>query len=330
LLGLVVLTTVGLATDQIGKKHHTAREKSTDRVPEMLWREPTDISSRNLRFGPGGRSHQPPASGYTFVKEQTAGSTPKFVIEDNNHVHWKVKLGPEARPEVVATRLVWAVGYFTDEDYFMRELRISDMPRLKRGGELVGTNGVVRNARLERVLPEAKKVREWKWKDDTYYQTQQWNGLRVMMALINNWDLKDENNAVYRGRDRNLHVVSDLGASFGPTGPGVRGSRASGNLDTYQHSHFITKVTDEYVDFATPGCPSLLYMFNPKAMSHRVHYRWIGHRVPVEDVQWITARLSRLSPRQIRDAFAAADYPPDKVEGFAVIVEARIAQLKAL
>ena len=50
--------------------------------------------------------------------------------------------------------------------------------------------------------------------------TRELNGLRVMMALINNWDLKDENNAIYREkpvRDQ-IYEVSDLGASFGTTG----------------------------------------------------------------------------------------------------------------
>ncbi len=34
-------------------------------------------------------------------------------------------------------------------------------------------------------------------RDDPFEDTREWNGLRVMMALMNNWDLKDENNAIY-------------------------------------------------------------------------------------------------------------------------------------
>ena len=34
---------------------------------------------------------------------------------------WRVKLGVEARPETVASRLVWAVGYYANEDYFLPE-----------------------------------------------------------------------------------------------------------------------------------------------------------------------------------------------------------------
>ncbi|MGA8271639.1 MAG: hypothetical protein WB919_08775, partial [Candidatus Sulfotelmatobacter sp.] len=34
----------------------------------VLWREPTDIRSRNLYYGPGGEAHQPHST-FTFEKE---------------------------------------------------------------------------------------------------------------------------------------------------------------------------------------------------------------------------------------------------------------------
>jgi hypothetical protein len=37
-----------------------------------------------------------------------------------------------------------------------------------------------------------------------------------------------------------------------------------------------------------------------------------------------------LSPQQIRDAFRAAQYTPEEVEGFGLVVEARIQQLREL
>jgi hypothetical protein len=58
--------------------------------------------------------------------------------------------------------------------------------------------------------------------------------------------------------------------------------------------------------------------------------RWIGKRVPRENVRWIAALLARLSPQQIRDAFRAAQYTPEEVEGFGFVVEARIQQLREL
>src|ERR1700751_5476960 len=79
-------------------------------VPSVLWQEPTDIASRDLFYGPGGKQHAPHTT-FTFQKEVLSGSNPKFDIVDENGVRWRVKLGEEARSETVATRLVWAAGY---------------------------------------------------------------------------------------------------------------------------------------------------------------------------------------------------------------------------
>ena len=68
------------------------------------------------------------------------------------------------------------------------------MPLLKRGQKLVGPDGTMHNVRLKRYLKDEKKVGEWKWRDNPFTRQRELNGLRVMMALMNNWDLKDENN----------------------------------------------------------------------------------------------------------------------------------------
>src|SRR5579862_374938 len=99
----------------------------------VLWAEPAQIGSRDLFYGPGGEQHQPPQS-FTFLSEDLAGSTPKIVVRDDDGVKWKLKQGQEARPETVASRLVWAVGYSADENYFLPEVRVSNLPaHLHRG-----------------------------------------------------------------------------------------------------------------------------------------------------------------------------------------------------
>src|SRR5437870_12993285 len=77
------------------------KKEITAQAPAVLWREPTDIASRNLLLGPGGQDHQPKGT-FTFVKEDLEGTNPKFVVQDQDGVKWKVKLGSEARPETVA------------------------------------------------------------------------------------------------------------------------------------------------------------------------------------------------------------------------------------
>jgi hypothetical protein len=56
----------------------------------------------------------------------------------------------------------------------------------------------------------------------------------------------------------------------------------------------------------------------------------LGHHIPLTDVKWMGHLLAQLSPLQIRDAFRAAGYSPDEVEGYSRVVEQRIAVLAKL
>ncbi len=301
----------------------------------VLWQAPADIASRNLFYGPGGKEHAPHTT-FTFIKEDTSGSTPKFEIRDENGVEWKVKLGVEARPETVASRLLWAVGYFSDEDYYLPVLHVENMQHLRRGENLVSSDGSMHDVRLERHLNDEKKVSDWKWRDNPFEREREFNGLRVLMAVMNNWDLKNTNNSIYEVKGTNdaspalRYVVADLGASFGTTGESWSHGRSKGNLESYQHSKFISKVTPEYVDFAAPSHPALIYIFTPKEFITRMDMRWIGRRIPRTDAKWMGSLLAQLSPDQIRDAFRAAGYSPAQVDGFSAVVEQRIAQLNKL
>src|ERR1035441_6365229 len=132
LLAITTLISSVAATAKKGTKATEPGREITRTDNPVLWRSPGDIRSRNLFFGPGGEAHAPRAN-FTFVKEDLEGTNPKFDVHDENGVKWKVKLGAEARPETVASRLVWAVGYYTNEDYFLPVLRVKDMPaHLKR------------------------------------------------------------------------------------------------------------------------------------------------------------------------------------------------------
>src|SRR5215469_5118273 len=108
-LAALLAAVLGFGVGATAKKRHEAAPKELA-GPEVLWRRPNDIASRNLFYGPGGEEDAPHST-LTFVKEDLSGTSPKFDVRDENGVKWKVKLGAEARPEVVATRFVWAMGY---------------------------------------------------------------------------------------------------------------------------------------------------------------------------------------------------------------------------
>jgi hypothetical protein len=306
-------------------------------APPALWRSPADVASRDLFYGPGGKEHEPHST-FTFLKEDLEGTNPKFVVRDQDGTKWKVKLGAEARPETVASRLTWAVGYFTNEDYFLQDLQVRDMPaHLHRGQKMVASDGLVHNVRLKRYLEGEKKIGDWRWRQDPFSGTRELNGLRVMMVLINNWDLKDDNNSVYEEADGGgpgdpveIYMVSDLGSSFGTEGLSCPPGKAKGNLKAYSRTKFVSKITPDYVDFNVPARPALVYVFKPWEFFGRIRLCWIGKHIPRDDARWIGQLLAQLSGKQIRDAFQAAGYSAQEVEGFSVVVENRIAELNKL
>jgi hypothetical protein len=335
LAAVILLVLPAESSSKRGSKPHEMNVNAEEHTRAVLWQEPADIASRNLYYGSGGEEHAPHTT-YTFLEEDLNGTNPKFDVRDENGIKWKVKLGVEARPEVVASRLVWAVGYYANEDYFLPELRVEGMPPLTRGQNLVGPDGTFRNVRLKRQVEGEKKLGDWKWHQNPFDQQRQLNGLRVMMALVNNWDLKDVNNSVYEEKHKDAgapelrYEVTDLGASFGTTGRSWTHSLSKGNLNSYQHSKFIHKITPEYVDFDVPARPALIYAFVPNEFVSCMEMRWIGRHIPISDARWIGGLLAQLSSEQIRDAFRAAGYSPEQVQGFADVVELRIAELNKL
>ena len=304
---------LGFPTAGIGAK--TPKVAEPPAGPPVLWREPADIASRDLYYGPGGKAHEPHGT-FTFEKEDMQGYSPKFDVVDENGVKWRVKLGEEARPETAASRLVWAVGYFANEDYFMPVMHLKSTPRLRRGREFLSPDGTVRNARLKRLSEDEKKIGNWKWDNNPFKGTREWNGLRVMMALIGNWDLKNANNSIYqvKGDHPEQHyAVSDLGGSLGS--PNVNyGER--GDVKAYTRSKWIGNTSPQFVSF--------------RLMDRLSGDRWVIQNIPIADAKWIGRLLAQLSPAQIGDAFRAAGFSPAEVDGFTEAVRRRIADLQTL
>ncbi len=251
-------------------------------------------------------------------------------MRDRDGVKWKVKLGRESQAEISAGRLVWAAGYFTREDYLLPEMRVEGLPAHLKRHKMIEPGGVMRNASLKREPADADKTGDWKWRENPFRDSREWNGLRVMMALLNNWDVKDENNAVYEGDGGRIYLVSDLGASFGAPGRSFPASRSKNNFDVYRQSRFICGTNPDTVDFCAPRRAALEHLVDPLEYRRRLTLRWIGRGIPRADGRWLGALLGRLSPNQIRDAFRAGAYSPAEIAGFTEVVEQRIAELNSL
>ncbi len=324
---LLILT---LAASMAAQKPSKKDEKElAGNLPAVIYRDPGEISALNLFYGPGGKEHAPdPSANYKFLKEDLGGTNPKFHVEDHQGVRWRVKLGDEARSETVATRLVWAAGYFVDEDYYLETVTVSGLPLLRRGMKYVSDGGIVHGACMERRPAEIKKFGDWSWFDNPFLGTKELNGLRVMMALLNNSDLKQANNSIYVVEGERRYVMSDLGTAFGKTGNEF--TRSKSNVEDYAKSKFIDKVTTDSVDFTMRTRPIPLVVFHLPYYLQKSRQAKIPKRIPLADVEWLGQRLAQLTPEQIRDAFRAGGYTPEEVEGYANVVQKRIAELNAL
>ena len=269
----------------------------------VLWQQPDDITSRDLFLGPGGKGMRPDLRRITFIKEEKGGYSKKYRIRDGSGHEWVAKIGKEAQSETSAVRLLWGMGYVTEVNYLV--------PRITIPGK-----GTFTNVRLEARPENWKREGEWKWKQNPFTGTPQLQGLKIMMALINNWDLKDSNNVIIKDHGELRYSISDLGATFGhaSTTPIFwRITRSRNNPEKYAKSKFFEKVNGDHVVLHFGG-----------------KNRGLMKDIRVDDALWIGGLLSQLSDQQLRDAFRAANYTPGEVNLLAREVRERSNELVGL
>lgn len=313
-----------------------ATESKQQLAKPIIWRDPGNVSSRDLRFGPGSAELAPTAP-FTFVKEVKSGESPKFLVRDARGDEWTVKLGPEAQAETVSTRLVWAVGYFAEEAYYFDEVRIDGLTRLSRGQEYVAGD-VVRGARFEPERPTMKSGSNWDWRKNPFKDTRELNGLKILMILLNNFDARAENNRIiYVSRPHAteaLYYVTDLGATLGRAG-GLGGTRTKNDLADFLSTKFVRGVDerDGVVEFdydTRPRGLGHLSVFHPFYYRHEVNKEKAMRGIPVAHARWIGSLLEQLSDEQLHDAFRAANYSDGVRESYVAALRERINQLKDL
>ena len=277
------------------------KKKALPTGAAVLWRQPTDIESRNLLLGAGGEKMKPNLSRVTFVEKKTGGTSTKYRVKDGSGNDWVAKLGKEAQSDTAANRLLWAVGYETEIAHLVPNLTIQG-------------KGTFENVRLEARPKSVDRGDEWKWEDNPFTNTPEFQGLKVMMLLINNWDIKDSNNVILAARNPSdgnnelRYIISDLGGSLGKTGGFF--SRTRNKPMDFIKSDFIESVRGNVIDFNYGGKSKSLF-----------------ENITVNDARWIGGLLARLSDEQIKDAFRAANYQPDEVLALSQAVRRRIIAL---
>jgi hypothetical protein len=269
----------------------------------VLW-EPVNIKKQNLFLGPGGTAHTPNLRRITFIKKETGGNNLKYRIKDGSGREWVAKIADESRPEAAAVRLLWGIGYKTEINYLV--------PRLT-----IPTRGTYNNVRLEARPANIERGERWDWQDNPFADARELRGLKIMMAMINNWDLKTGNNIILETGGRHHYVVSDLGSAFGKMAitSGFFFNRFGRSVDepaAFMKSKFINEVTDDgFVDFA----------YNGKGAG-------LLDDITPADAAWAGRLLGQLSNKQLDDAFRAANYSASERRTLIQALTGRIRELQ--
>jgi hypothetical protein len=339
-LALLIALAAGLAA-QAAAQQKSVKSAAPAAAPAgrpVAYRDPGDISKLDLLNGPAS-PELAPAAPFTFVAEDTAGTSPKITVRDARGVVWSVKTGVEAQTETVATRLLWALGYFAEEAYYLDRAAVNNLPkRLSRGQEFV-RDGALVGARFEPRREGVERGLRWDWEQNPFVGTREFNGLKVLMVVLGNYDARPENNQVFTVRDgqtgqlESRYYVSDVGATLGKVG-GLGGKRSKNSLADFRSSKFIERVENGVVSFdyhtKPKGAGLFASLFNPGYGKSQAKKERAMRQASVEDARWVGQQLSRLSDEQLRDAFRAANYDEATREGFVAAIRQRANMLAGL
>lgn len=270
-----------------------------------LWDDPENLERRDLVHGAGGRQRAPnPGDLFQFLSEKETGTQSGYDVKDSQGREWSVKLGTEARIEVVVSRMVWAVGYHQPYIYYLpRWTMVRDGKRIEQPA-----------ARFRLEPPTHKKVGEWSWRSNPFVGTREIAGLLVLMIMVNNWDLKSAQNSVYEVNrntpdEHDWYMVRDLGAALGKSGWATFGTKD--DPEAFERESFIRGVEGNRVRFGFEGAwlePQLLNSVTP------------------DDVRWVSALLARLTPTQWSDAFRSVGYSEAQADRYIRRLRQKIAE----
>lgn len=323
LLALLVFCsfTSELTTSVQAKQPNNHAQKDSDQkgvvrgIP-ILWEDPGQIEGLDLYYGTGGADGAPDLSeDLTYVSDLAGGTSKKILVQDKQKRKWVVKFGPEAKPETVATRIVSAMGYRTDLTYFVKHAHIIGEKTLD-----------AENVRFERRPDGYEEIGTWSWDQNPFNEKHEMEGLKILMALLNNWDLKRDNNSIICQKKTQdvsegkcFFYVSDLGATFGSTGsikrkilrPFDPPAGSKGKPDDYASQSFIEGTREGKIVFHYKGK-------DPDSLKG----------LSVESARWIGDMLARLSEKQLSDAFRAGGYEGAENTEYVEALRERIKELQ--
>lgn len=251
ILAVLTAAAVGLSASCVGAKRPVLPRTPVP-AGASLWQAPGKIAAGDLFHGPWGPDRAPnPHSTFTLVERKHTGVNLGMTVRDPQGREWSVKqpypggMDSEAPVEVVLSRLLSAIGYHQPPVYYLSAFRLKDD---------WGTRDEV-GGRFRLKMDALREEGSWRWEANPFVGSKPYQGLLVLMMMVNATDLKNSNNSLYtyRAGDRveQWYVVRDIGSALGDT---QLISPRKNHPDAFERHPFIRGVQGGFVDFAYAGC----------------------------------------------------------------------------
>ena len=245
---------------------------------------------------------------FSWVATDTTGYSPGFDIRGSDGPQWSAKLGPEAQTEVVASRILWAIGYHQPPTYYVKELAALGRARWTAAGRALPNRHRGRESGRRLVLVEERFRRHAAVpRVDRREHSAEQLGLE---------DVEQQNlpacrwhAAIRRARSRGVAGKDiQLEAALDDPDRGL-GQGSRNDINDFESQGFIKSVGENEVEF-----------------DFDTIYGSVVDLVRPADVRWTAELLSRLTDAQLDDAFRAADYSPDVRSRYMKKIKAKIAE----
>ena len=292
-------------------------------------------SKKQFQFHPGDKV----ICDFATPGSQMGGKTPKFackitrVESTNGDVQTltpdmdekdpvKVKFGPsdnEVYAEVVATRLMWALGYYADS-WFPVKVECHNCPENPASGSgavatrTYGPATIVRKFPGKKMTEAGKEEQGWSWKEldaDNGRPTYERDGLKLLAAFMKHSDNKppqqrltcdkvnvDQTTQPFTATcEKPVMLVQDVGATFGGGGWFTSNSSAKMNLGVWSNKSLWNKAG---TDAAPAQCQATL------RKSLTAHDGLSNPNISEEGRRFDAGLMCQLSDKQIEDLFKAS------------------------
>jgi hypothetical protein len=354
-LALFVVTLLGRAIsgqdtastpeDQKVKKAFYSSKDRLQAMHNAALYVPKAVANVDIMEGPEQSKHQfqlhyndKVICDFTTPGAKMGGKTPKFeckitrvesvngqvqtLTPDMDEEPVKVKFGSgdnEVYAEIVATRLMWSLGYYADS-WFPVRVECHNCPENPVSGSgststrIYDPANIVRKFSWHKMTEVGKDDEGWSWKElDTANgrPTYERDGLKLLAAFMQHSDNKppqqrlachkvevdDKTHPPTTSCDKSVMLVQDVGATFGGGGLFTSNDSAKMNIEVWSNKKLWNKV-------GTDGAPKQCQAILRKSLA--AHDGLSDPMISEEGRRFDAGLMCQLSDKQIEDLFKSS------------------------